>query len=142
MTVIEALTGPFDPPPYPYDRLNRLKPVCEAFDGGLVDLLGKPVYQRRVLLRGGHFERQVHRGLRGLRADACVWALHCVSVAVLIALHALGLHGGADAYPAPELLARLQRVVRRAEQRRDEEEHFANGKSLGWGGEEKENVGG
>ena len=43
MTVIEALTGPFDPPPYPYDRLNRLKPVCEAFDGGLVDLsIGTP----------------------------------------------------------------------------------------------------
>ena len=43
MTVIEALTGPFDPPPYPYDRLNRLKPRCEAFDGGLVDLsIGTP----------------------------------------------------------------------------------------------------
>jgi succinyldiaminopimelate transaminase len=43
MTVIEALDGPFDPPPYPYDRLNRLKPVCEAFDGGLVDLsIGTP----------------------------------------------------------------------------------------------------
>ena len=43
MTVIEALEGPFDPPPYPYDRLNRLKPVCEAFDGGLVDLsIGTP----------------------------------------------------------------------------------------------------
>ena len=43
MTVIEALTGPFDPPPYPYDRLNRLKPVCDAFDGGLVDLsIGTP----------------------------------------------------------------------------------------------------
>lgn len=43
MTVTEALTGAFDPPPYPYDRLNRLKPVCDAFDGGLVDLsIGTP----------------------------------------------------------------------------------------------------
>lgn len=43
MTVTEALTGPFEPPPYPYDRLDRLKPVCEAFDGGLVDLsIGTP----------------------------------------------------------------------------------------------------
>ena len=43
MTVTEALSGPFEPPPYPYDRLNRLKPLCEAFDGGLVDLsIGTP----------------------------------------------------------------------------------------------------
>ena len=43
MSIIEALVGPFDPPPYPYDRLDRLKPVCEAFDGGLVDLsIGTP----------------------------------------------------------------------------------------------------
>jgi len=43
VTVTEALAGPFRPPPYPYDRLNRLKPVCEAFDGGLVDLsIGTP----------------------------------------------------------------------------------------------------
>jgi succinyldiaminopimelate transaminase len=43
LIVTEALSGPFEPPPYPYDRLNRLKPVCEAFDGGLVDLsIGTP----------------------------------------------------------------------------------------------------
>ena len=31
------------PPPYPYDRLNKLKPFGEAFDGGLVDLsIGTP----------------------------------------------------------------------------------------------------
>lgn len=41
--VTEALTGPFEPPPYPYDRLNRFKPLCVAFDGGLVDLsIGTP----------------------------------------------------------------------------------------------------
>ena len=43
MTTIEAPTGPFTPPPYPYDRLNRLTPIAEAFDGGAVDLsIGTP----------------------------------------------------------------------------------------------------
>ena len=33
----------FQPPPYPYDRLNRLKPYGEAMPGGLVDLsIGTP----------------------------------------------------------------------------------------------------
>jgi succinyldiaminopimelate transaminase len=33
----------FVPPPYPYDRLDRLKPVADAFDGGVVDLsIGTP----------------------------------------------------------------------------------------------------
>lgn len=33
----------FVPPPYPYDRLNRLRPVAEAHEGGLVDLsVGTP----------------------------------------------------------------------------------------------------
>ncbi|MDH3303420.1 MAG: aminotransferase class I/II-fold pyridoxal phosphate-dependent enzyme, partial [Acidimicrobiia bacterium] len=33
----------FVPPPYPYDRLNELKAVGQAFDGGLVDLsIGTP----------------------------------------------------------------------------------------------------
>jgi succinyldiaminopimelate transaminase len=36
------MTG-FVPPPYPYDRLDRLKPVADAFDGGVVDLsVGTP----------------------------------------------------------------------------------------------------
>ena len=34
---------PFDPPPYPYDRLDELKAVGEALPGGLVDLsIGTP----------------------------------------------------------------------------------------------------
>lgn len=34
---------PYVPPPYPYDRLNELKPLGERFDGGLVDLsIGTP----------------------------------------------------------------------------------------------------
>jgi succinyldiaminopimelate transaminase len=33
----------FVPPPYPYDRLDRLKPVADAFPGGAVDLsIGTP----------------------------------------------------------------------------------------------------
>ncbi len=33
----------FVPPPYPYDRLDRFKPLAERFDGGLVDLsIGTP----------------------------------------------------------------------------------------------------
>ena len=33
----------FEPPPYPYDRLDRFKPYADAFDGGLVDLsIGTP----------------------------------------------------------------------------------------------------
>ena len=36
------MTG-FVPPPYPYDRLDRLQPVAGAFDGGAVDLsVGTP----------------------------------------------------------------------------------------------------
>lgn len=33
----------FVPPPYPYDRLDRLRPLCDAHDGGVVDLsIGTP----------------------------------------------------------------------------------------------------
>ena len=34
---------PYEPPPYPYDRLNELKPLAEHHAGGLVDLsIGTP----------------------------------------------------------------------------------------------------
>jgi succinyldiaminopimelate transaminase len=34
----------FLPPPYPYDRLDRLRPLAARFDGGLVDLsIGTPI---------------------------------------------------------------------------------------------------
>lgn len=37
------MTAGFTPPPYPYDRLNELKPLAEAHEGGLVDLsIGTP----------------------------------------------------------------------------------------------------
>jgi succinyldiaminopimelate transaminase len=36
-------TEGFVPPPYPYDRLDRFKPLADVFDGGLVDLsIGTP----------------------------------------------------------------------------------------------------
>jgi succinyldiaminopimelate transaminase len=34
----------FVPPPYPYDRLDRFKPLAERFDGGLIDFsIGTPI---------------------------------------------------------------------------------------------------
>ena len=34
---------PFVPPPYPYDRLDRLAPLASHHDGGVVDLsIGTP----------------------------------------------------------------------------------------------------
>jgi len=37
------VTTGFVPPPYPYDRLDRLKPLAERFDGGVIDLsIGTP----------------------------------------------------------------------------------------------------
>jgi len=38
-----AMNDGFRPPPYPYDRLDRLKPLASGFAGGLVDLsVGTP----------------------------------------------------------------------------------------------------
>ncbi len=40
----DAPTGGYVPPPYPYDRLDELKPLAERFDGGLVDFsIGTPM---------------------------------------------------------------------------------------------------
>ncbi len=37
------MSSGFVPPPYPYDRLNTLKPLAEAHEGGMVDLsIGTP----------------------------------------------------------------------------------------------------
>lgn len=37
-------TTPFTPPPYPYDRLDRLTPTANAHEGGVVDLsIGTPM---------------------------------------------------------------------------------------------------
>ncbi len=42
-SAVSAGTG-FVPPPYPYDRLDELKPLADRHDGGLVDLsIGTPV---------------------------------------------------------------------------------------------------
>ena len=32
------MTKGFVPPPYPYDRLDKFKPLANKFEGGLVDL--------------------------------------------------------------------------------------------------------
>lgn len=40
---MSARSSGFVPPPYPYDRLDRLRPLSEAHDGGTVDLsIGTP----------------------------------------------------------------------------------------------------
>ncbi|MGD9705220.1 MAG: aminotransferase class I/II-fold pyridoxal phosphate-dependent enzyme [Acidimicrobiia bacterium] len=40
---MSSVAAGFVPPPYPYDRLDRFKPLAEAFEGGLVDLsIGTP----------------------------------------------------------------------------------------------------
>jgi succinyldiaminopimelate transaminase len=37
------MSEPFVPPPYPYDRLDRLRPLSDGFDGGVIDLsIGTP----------------------------------------------------------------------------------------------------
>ena len=37
------MTQGFVPPPYPYDRLDKFKPLANKFEGGLVDLsIGTP----------------------------------------------------------------------------------------------------
>ena len=33
-----AESAGFVPPPYPYDRLDRLMPIAQAHDGGVVEL--------------------------------------------------------------------------------------------------------
>jgi aspartate/methionine/tyrosine aminotransferase len=36
-------SAPFVPPPYPYERIDRFKPLAERFEGGLIDLsIGTP----------------------------------------------------------------------------------------------------
>jgi succinyldiaminopimelate transaminase len=40
----DAVAAAFVPPPYPYDRLDRLAPLAAAFEGGAVDLsIGTPI---------------------------------------------------------------------------------------------------
>src|SRR6476661_5425341 len=42
LVTMTELVG-FVPPPYPYDRLDRLAPLAATFDGGVVDLsIGTP----------------------------------------------------------------------------------------------------
>lgn len=40
----DPVPAAYVPPPYPYDRLDAYKPLCDAFEGGCVDLsIGTPV---------------------------------------------------------------------------------------------------
>ncbi len=70
----------FVPPPYPYDRLNELKPLAEAHDGGMVDLsIGTPFDPppAAVVEALGHSDAErgypPSVGTPGFRAAAAGW---------------------------------------------------------------------
>ena len=71
---------PFTPPPYPYDRLDKLKPLASAHEGGIVDLsIGDPcdAPPRIVLdaLAGSASERRYPAsiGVPAFREAAAQW---------------------------------------------------------------------
>jgi succinyldiaminopimelate transaminase len=70
----------FRPPPYPYERLDVLKPLAEAHDGGLVDLsIGTPCDPPSPAVRRALAESDSDRGYppsigtQAFRAAACGW---------------------------------------------------------------------
>src|SRR5689334_23077453 len=74
-----GMTG-FVPPPYPYDRLDRLVPVADALPGGVVDLsIGTPCDPPPAsviqALAGSNSERGYPPsiGTPELRAAAAAW---------------------------------------------------------------------
>jgi succinyldiaminopimelate transaminase len=79
----------FVPPPYPYDRLNRLRPIAEAHDGGLVDLsvgtpFDPPTEAVRIALSTSDSERSYPPsiGTPALRAAAANWMHRRLGVTV------------------------------------------------------------
>lgn len=79
MTTRPVSTG-FVPPPYPYDRLDRLAPLAAAFDGGAVDLsIGTPIDPApsavvdALSTSGSERGYPPSIGTAGLRAAAAGW---------------------------------------------------------------------
>jgi succinyldiaminopimelate transaminase len=79
----------FDPPPYPYDRLEELRPVAESFDGGAVDLsvgtpTDPPIAAVIDALAGSDSERGYPRsiGSPALRDAAASWIERTVGVRI------------------------------------------------------------
>ncbi len=70
----------FVPPPYPYDRLDRFKPLAEALPGGLVDLsIGTPCDPPLAAVVAALSSSNTERGyppsigVQPLRAAARAW---------------------------------------------------------------------
>ncbi len=88
MTVLHPATG-FVPPPYPYDRLDRLKPLADAHPGGCVDLsIGTPCDpappEAVAALSGSNTERGYPPsiGTPALRDAAAAWMQRRLGVSI------------------------------------------------------------
>lgn len=81
--------GPYVPPPYPYDRLNELKPLGDRFAGGLIDLsIGTPMDPPPQVALDAMATSDAERGyppsigLPAVRAAAADWLSRCFAVSV------------------------------------------------------------
>lgn len=80
---------PYNPPPYPYDRLNELKPLGDAFDGGLVDLsIGTPrdpapeAAVKAMIPTGSERGYPPSIGLPAAREASAEWLQRCFNATV------------------------------------------------------------
>lgn len=80
---------PYEPPPYPYDRLNELKALGERFDGGLVDLsIGTPsdpapkAAVEKLRSSGAERGYPPSIGIPGVRQAASRWLSRCYQAQV------------------------------------------------------------
>ena len=80
----------FEPPPYPYDRLDALKARASAVDGGIVDLsIGTPCDPMAQVVKWAMAESADSGigyppsiGTPGLRDAACGWMARRLGVTV------------------------------------------------------------
>lgn len=75
-----SIAAPFVPPPYPYDRLDRVKPLADSLEGGCVDLsIGTPVDPPLPAVREALATSNAERGYppsigtQGFRDAAARW---------------------------------------------------------------------
>lgn len=80
---------PYEPPPYPYDRLNELKPLGESFAGGLVDLsIGTPmdpppaIVVEAMATSGSERGYPPSIGIAAAREACAEWLRRCFDVAI------------------------------------------------------------
>ena len=79
----------FRPPPYPYERLDRLKPLADTHEGGLVDLsIGTPCDPPADAVRRALADSGTERGYPpsigtpAFREAACRWMARRLDVHV------------------------------------------------------------